>query len=181
MLSTKTAVITEKAGIVAAAIPRYADVTGQGIEAPRDIEGDQFSATSVPGVKIGHRDAQGVAQKCTLGPAVTNGTRTGFLIAGHCDGDQYAQVNFDGRNPLSLGPAVQAQDGNGFHLVTFTFSKLPSHRIRSRSNTTTRRPLRYPTNSPLASEYSIVRRLNDVRAATFEMLYPRPGPGSVKP
>ncbi|WP_255795056.1 S1 family peptidase [Mycobacteroides abscessus] len=110
VLSTKTAVITEKAGIVAAAIPRYADVTGQGIEAPRDIEGDQFSATSVPGVKIGHRDAQGVAQKCTLGPAVTNGTRTGFLIAGHCDGDQYAQVNFDGRNPLSLGPAVQAQD-----------------------------------------------------------------------
>lgn len=57
VLSTKTAVITEKAGI-AAAKPRYADVTGQGIEAPRDAEGDQFSVTSVPGVKIGHRDAQ---------------------------------------------------------------------------------------------------------------------------
>ncbi len=109
VLSTKTAVITEKAGI-AAAKPRYADVTGQGIEAPRDAEGDQFSVTSVPGVKIGHRDAQGVAQKCTLGPAVTNGTRTGFLIAGHCGGDQYAQINYDGSDPLLLGPAVQAQD-----------------------------------------------------------------------
>ncbi|WP_131822724.1 hypothetical protein [Mycobacteroides chelonae] len=110
VLSTTTAVITEKAGIVAAAKPRYADVTGQGIEAPRDVEGDQFSVTSVPGVKVGHRDARGAAQKCTLGPAVTNGPRAGFLIAGHCTGDQYAQVNFDGRNPMSLGPALQAQD-----------------------------------------------------------------------
>lgn len=28
---------------------------GRGIEARSDAEGDQFSATSVPGVKIGHR------------------------------------------------------------------------------------------------------------------------------
>lgn len=110
--------ITQKAattvGETSPLAPRYIDVTGQGV-VTLDHQRDQYGSPA-PGVKIGRvsiSSASGEAA-CTLGPAVTAAGRTGFLTAGHCadtpDTDQYAQVNFDGSDPLLLGPAVQAED-----------------------------------------------------------------------
>lgn len=110
--------ITQKAatttGEASTQVPGYVDVTGQGT-VTLDHQREQYG-NPAPGVKIGRvssSDPSGSA-KCTLGPAVTAAGRKGFLTAGHCADkpgtDQYAQVNYDGSDPLLLGPAVQAQD-----------------------------------------------------------------------
>lgn len=112
--------ITQKAASTAGETPaetrRYVDVTGQ-VQVMLDHQQEQYG-NPAPGVKIGRvssSDPSGSA-KCTLGPAITASGRTGFLTAGHCADkpgtDQYAQTNYDGRDPLLLGPAVQAQDAS---------------------------------------------------------------------
>lgn len=75
--------------------PRWIDVSGQGIEQPRDaVDGAQFGAIPLPGVKILHHTADGGSDLCTLGPAVTAGDKNGYITAGHCgltDPQQYLQ------------------------------------------------------------------------------------------
>lgn len=77
----------------------YIDVTGV-VDPPRDSGGYQFGSTPAPGVSIAYRDAAGDAIPCTLGPAVTAGSRHGFLTAGHCTvsmapTDQYLSATAD--------------------------------------------------------------------------------------
>ncbi|MDM2401903.1 hypothetical protein PP549_22955 [Mycobacteroides abscessus] len=111
-MTTQKAATT--AGEASTQVSGYVDVTGQG-QVNLDHQREQYGKPA-PGVKIGRvssSDPSGSA-KCTLGPAVTAGERTGFLTAGHCADkpgtDQYAQVNYDGSDPMLLGPAVQAED-----------------------------------------------------------------------
>lgn len=91
---------------VAAETPVWQDVTGQGIEAPRDgVDHAQFSATPAPGVKVLHDiNAVGDMDMCTIGPAVSGG----YLTAGHCATGfspvQYLQTTSKG-DPYFLGTA----------------------------------------------------------------------------
>lgn len=92
----------------------YIDVTGV-VDPPRDSEGFQFGSTPVPGIRIAHRDADGVALPCTLGPAVSAGSRHGFLTAGHCTAalaptDQYLSGSADVASspPAKLGTTTGA-------------------------------------------------------------------------
>lgn len=106
--------------------PQFQDVSMTG-EIYLDTARDQYNVVPVPGVKISrHRLSEPGGASCTLGPAVSDGVRTGFVTAGHCDdGDdgtlQYAQIGAvaDSRDSrLRLGPiedgqvtAIGAQDG----------------------------------------------------------------------
>lgn len=95
---------------VSADVPVWADVTGQGREAPRDaVDKAQFSATPKPGVKVLHDiNSTGDMDMCTVGPAVSGG----YLTAGHCAKAypvQYVQTTPTG-DPHFLGTA-SAPDG----------------------------------------------------------------------
>ncbi|WP_131806634.1 chymotrypsin family serine protease [Mycobacteroides abscessus] len=91
---------------VSADVPVWADVTGQGVEAPRDaVDKAQFSATPKPGVKVLHDINQARdMDMCTIGPAVSGG----YLTAGHCakaySPVQYLQTTPTG-DPHFLGTA----------------------------------------------------------------------------
>lgn len=91
---------------VSADVPVWADVSGQGVEAPRDaVDKAQFSATPQPGVKVLHDiNAAGDMDMCTIGPAVSGG----YLTAGHCakaySPVQYLQTTPTG-DPHFLGTA----------------------------------------------------------------------------
>lgn len=95
---------------VSADVPVWADVSGQGVEAPRDaVDRAQFSATPKPGVKVLHDiSSTGDMDMCTIGPAVSGG----YLTAGHCAKAypvQYLQTTPTG-DPQFLGTA-SAPDG----------------------------------------------------------------------
>ncbi|KXO90986.1 Uncharacterised protein (plasmid) [Tsukamurella tyrosinosolvens] len=108
---------TVSATVAAPAAPKYIDVTGQGRELPRDsVDRAQFSATPQPGAKVLRWNSAGVGDRCTLGPAVTVGSRSAFLTAGHCAGagvTQFAQGDAAGKVLIPLGPAVQAVNEDG--------------------------------------------------------------------
>lgn len=78
---------------VSADVPVWADVSGQGVEAPRDSTQyrAQYGSAPAPGIEIVHAksSAPGDTVPCTLGPAVSSG----YLTAGHCakgaTADQY--------------------------------------------------------------------------------------------
>lgn len=98
---------------VSADAPVWADVTGQGVEAPRDSTQyrAQYGSTPAPGIEIVHAKTQtpGDTVPCTLGPAVSSG----YLTAGHCakgfSPDQYLVGSPTG--DLSLLGAAESVNG----------------------------------------------------------------------
>ncbi|MGV0675671.1 hypothetical protein ABQE62_05695 [Mycolicibacterium fortuitum] len=96
--------------------PAWKDVT-----VPRDtlssddVDHAQFGATPAPGIKIGHRNADGTKDMCTIGPAVApemSPSAGGFLTAGHCTANlaptpQYLQPDADGPY-TAFAPAIGA-------------------------------------------------------------------------
>lgn len=77
---TATSAATATTTAAAPAAKRYVPLPET---SPKD--GWVWSATPTPGVKLRWKDSSGVPQACTLGVAVTDGERTGWLTAGHCE------------------------------------------------------------------------------------------------
>lgn len=95
------AVSAAAAESTAPAAPRFewVDVTGQGIELPRDVrEHTMYSPQPVPGAKILHVvNAADDMNACSIGPAVIGTQGRGFLTGAACTGDfgrplQYLQT-----------------------------------------------------------------------------------------
>ncbi|CAJ1505269.1 hypothetical protein [[Mycobacterium] burgundiense] len=112
------ATMAAPAAAAAAAANRWMDVTGQGVEAPRDnVDGAQYGPVPLPGTKVLHLlNSSGDMDFCTLGPAIrsVDGNRAGFLTAGHCGiggyaAEQFLQTTADGETEL-LGIATAAED-----------------------------------------------------------------------
>ena len=104
-----------KAGLFT--LPVYKDVSGQGIELPRDdVDNAQFSAMPVPGAQILAWGASDKGSMCTLGVPVTVGGRTAFLTAGHCETEpsggaqQLVAEATRGGRLVDLGPLARAKD-----------------------------------------------------------------------
>lgn len=100
----------------AAPTQHWEDVTGRGVPLPRDsVDGDQFSATPVPGSAIRHAPDSGTTlDVCTVGPTVTGPGGPAVLTAGHCAlgsraATQYGLATAAGP-PTVLGTAVGAVD-----------------------------------------------------------------------
>lgn len=98
---------------VAAETPEWQDVTGQGIEAPRDATPyrAQFGLDPVPGIEIVHAKSQtpGDTVPCTLGPAVAQG----YLTAGHCAKGYSATQYLVGSPTGDLNPLGTAESAQG--------------------------------------------------------------------
>lgn len=98
---------------VSAVAPVWQDVSGQGLEAPRDSTQyrAKYGSTPAPGIEIVHAKTQtpGDTVPCTLGPAVSSG----YLTAGHCakgfSPDQYLVGSPTG--DLSLLGAAESVNG----------------------------------------------------------------------
>lgn len=100
-----------------ATMPVYQDVSGQGIELPRDdVDNAQFSATPAPGATL---LAWGVSDKgsmCTLGVPVTVAGRPAFVTAGHCEtqpaggAQQLVAEATRGGRLVDLGPLGRVKD-----------------------------------------------------------------------
>lgn len=105
--------VAESGGTDAAAT-RWVDVSGTPVP-HTDARGMQFSPDGLPypGALVRHRDpamASGWAG-CTLGPAVTGPSGTGFITAGHCaqpDPLQQLQTDTMGQELVPLGEATEA-------------------------------------------------------------------------
>lgn len=116
----RTVVMPAEAPPPSLAPQQYLDVHGDVADPPRDTEGFQFGTIALPGVSVAHRDADGVAIPCTLGPAVTTGSRHGFLTAGHCTAahaatDQYLSATADVKTSpqILLGTTSNAVEDDG--------------------------------------------------------------------
>lgn len=59
------------------------------------VEGLQWSEDPVPGAAVTHRESGDTHQHpCTIGPAIADGSRTGFLTASHCARGEEAQQQY---------------------------------------------------------------------------------------
>ncbi|PQM53719.1 hypothetical protein C5U48_02600 [Mycolicibacter virginiensis] len=102
-----------------AAQREWVDVTGQGVELPRDsLVNTQFNpaGTPIPGATITHQTNDGRTAGCTVGPAVTAGDRSGFITAGHCAVDAVGEQRLTGADGLparALGIASEAEFSHG--------------------------------------------------------------------
>ncbi|SIG52353.1 trypsin domain-containing protein [Mycobacteroides abscessus subsp. abscessus] len=100
--ATASAEVSAAAAASTAPAPQrfeWVDVTGQGIELPRDVrEHTMYSPQPAPGAKILHViNAADDMNACTIGPAVVGAQGRGFLTGATCTGDfgrplQYLQT-----------------------------------------------------------------------------------------
>lgn len=102
---------------LAGAEREWVDVTGQGVALPRDtLVGTHYSPVPIPGAAIAHETLDGRARSCTIGPAVADGGRQGFLTAGHCATNAVGEQKLTGSDGLpvrALGAAVEAEFSRG--------------------------------------------------------------------
>ncbi|WP_165824220.1 hypothetical protein [Tsukamurella pulmonis] len=107
---------SEKAA-VAARQPVYQDVSGQGVELPRDdVDKAQFSGVPVPGAALLAWGASDEGSMCTLGVSVTVAGRPAFVTAGHCEtqpaggAQQLVAEAKRGGRLVDLGPLGRVKD-----------------------------------------------------------------------
>ncbi|MBF9519528.1 hypothetical protein [Mycobacteroides chelonae] len=111
----------------------WKDVTGQGVEAPRDSNPRtfaQYGSVPVPGIQVQHAEGNEM-HLCTIGPAVVPDMaqqERGFLTAGHCAPaggvQQWLQHTPDG-DPVPLAPATGAVNAGPVDVAAIWTSTQP--------------------------------------------------------
>lgn len=81
-VAAEQAVAAPTSATVQPAASTWQNVT---VKMPTDGNGGQFGSAPYPGIALGQHQYSGRTKDCTAGPAVTDGSRTGFLTAAHCN------------------------------------------------------------------------------------------------
>lgn len=115
---TSAAVATEKPAFTWKAVT---------VEMPTDGNGGQFGSAPFPGITLGQHQYNGKTKDCTAGPAVTDGSRTGFLTAAHCNESPGENVFVfpSGADPVPVGTYPHANPP-GFGDITAIWPTVPA-------------------------------------------------------